>query len=456
MNAITPHRRTTGRSRVWLAAAIVACLATGCTVAVASPSPVDEPTHTAIASPTEPTAALATPSPTATLAPTVPASVGPAPAGPWTGIRWISAGAAFPQTPVPDVGSQSSVQVGVFGWSHGYAGFRTAISQTYSRAGPYETKWVTVATASADGLHWTPGKTLDEGDEAGPWVVVSGLVEGPAGLLAVGRYPAAVCGGPPTVGALWTSADGLAWTRVTPPADFASASVYTVDGGSTGYIATGMLRDGITPAVWVSADGRSWRRSTLPRPTSGAILVDGGTAFAGGYVISGAQRLDIGCAMSEVVPSLWWSAGGTSWAAADVPEALPVDYALVTVNRVSDHALMAIAQEWDAAGQPVGQPIWVTHDGRSWLLVKSPSGLLSPSLLTNGQRGVMVVHPPSGGPATIATVDDDLTVTVLSQSGDGPDAPDTSSAWVAALGPTGLVALTTDGLDLWLGVPSAS
>lgn len=458
MDAIAcDHRARTRRLRGLVVALASGCLVAGCSVAVASPTPTATPP-----SPT-PQSSLAqltpspTPSPTQTPTLTALSSVGPAPAGKWTGIRWISAGSVFPQTPVPDGGDQSSVQISVFGWSRGYVGFRTAITQTLSDAGLGSEKFVMVSTASPDGLHWTSGKALGAGEDTGSWVFMSAVVEGPAGLLAVGRNPAGTCGGPATVGAMWTSPDGLTWTRVQPPSDFAAASVYTVDAGSAGYIATGTLKDGVTPAVWVSADGRSWRRTTLPKPASGSILVDGATAFAGGYVISGAQRLDIGCGMSEFVPSLWWSSDGKSWTSGNLSGAMPAGDAWVTVNRISDHALMAIAQGWDATGLVSSQQIWFTGDGQTWKLVKSPSGLLNANVLTNGQRGLMAVHQTNGyGPPTVATVNDDLTVTILSQSGDGPVDSDTSNQWMSAFGPTGVVILSVDGLNLWLGVPTAS
>lgn len=58
---------------------------------------------------------------------------------------------------------------------------------------------------------------------------------------------------------------------------------------------------------------------------------------------------------------------------------------------------------------------------------------------------------------TVATVGDDLTVKTLSQSGDVPIySAALSPMWLAALGPTGVVILSSDGLDLWLGVPAAS
>ena len=186
-------------------------------------------------------------------------------------------------------------------------------------------------------------------------------------------------------------------------------------------------------------------------------MVDGATDFAGGYVLSGAQRIDLGCGESEFTPSLWWSADGKSWTRIKLTGASPASDAWVTVNRISDHSLTTIATEWNDATQLSSQLVWFTTDGRTWNLVKSPSNLLSPSVLTNGQRGLLVLTPANNdGPPTIAAVGDDLAVTTLSQSGDGPAPSASSVGWTSAFGPTGVVILGSDGLNLWLGVPTAS
>jgi hypothetical protein len=347
------------------------------------------------------------------------------------------------------------VTVSVYGWSRGYVGFRAAIDQSSSLS-------VTmVSTFSADGLHWTVGRPVGIAGLKSA-VDITQVVEGPSGLLAVGRYPGAACGGPSTIDALWTSTDGLTWSLVQPSADFASASVYRVDGGSTGFIASGILKDGTTQAVWLSGDGRSWSRVPLTSPAFGKFVLDGATSFAGGYVISGAVLKDSGCGQTWVTPSLWWSADGRSWTRSELAGAATANDAYITTTKVSDHALMAIANEWVEATQVSSQQVWVSSDGRTWKLVKSPSSMLGDGILTDGQRGLLVLEPPylnppgTDGPPTIATVGDDLTVTTLSQTGDVPMYSASSASWLAALGPTGVVILSSDGLDLWLGVPTAS
>jgi hypothetical protein len=290
-------------------------------------------------------------------------------------------------------------------------------------------------------------------------VDITQVVEGPSGLLAVGRYPGAACGGPSTIDALWTSTDGLTWSLVRPSADFASARVFWVDGGSNGFIASGILKDATTQAVWLSGDGRSWTTVPLKSPAFGKFVLDGATTFAGLYVISGAVLKDSGCGQTWETPSLWWSADGRSWTRNKLPGVATASDAYITTTKVSDNALMAVANEWDEATQVNSQQVWVSSDGNAWKLVASPSSMLGDGIMTDGRRGLVVAEPGPGsdGPPTVATVADDLSVKTLSQTGDvAVYSAALAPVWLATLGPTGVVILSLDGLDLWLGVPAAS
>ena len=440
------HHRQRAPSILRLAALLTAAsLLAGCArVAPTSPATAAPPSSasaSAAVQSTVPATATATSSPGET--PTTPAaaplpSVGTTPSGNWSVLRWISAGPVFPVTPDTSAAPRS-----VVGWSRGYVGFRSTIREGQA---------VPSSVFSPDGLRWVAGQPLDISGLSSE--VGVGAIEGPSGLLAMGGYPSGTCGGPSPIAALWTSTDGLAWSRAPMPS--ASANVYMIDGDSNGFIASGTLSDGTTPAVWLSGDGRSWRQIPLPGPNAGGIVVDGATTFAGGYVLSGAQRVDVGCGASEFVPSLWWSTDGRAWTRSQLAGAVPASNVQVITSRISDHALMAIAMEWNDAGLNT-QLVWVTADGGTWKLVKSPSSLLGYGVLTDGQRGLAISLPPDNqGPPTLATVGDDLSVTILSQTGDGPIASDSSPAWSFAFGPTGVLVYSLDGSNLWLGVPTAA
>ena len=447
MSPIASHNQEPGLGRIrgLVVGLAAASLFAGCSVAVASPSPtsgVRPSTSNSVS-----TIATEAPSTTPSSLPTI----GTAPAGQWTGIRWISAGPVFPQIPIAGTGKGSFVTVNLYGWSRGYVGFRNDIEQDSSMSS------LMVSTFSADGLHWTPGRPVEMAGLKSA-VDITQVVEGPSGLLAVGRYPGVACGGPATIDALWTSTDGLTWSLVQRSADFAAAGVYRVNGGSTGFIASGIEKDGTTQAVWLSRDGRSWTTVPLRSPAFGKFVLDGATNFAGGYVIAGAVLKDSGCGQAWVTPSLWWSMDGRSWTRSQLAGAATANDAYITTTKVSDHALMAVANEWDEATQVSSQQVWVSSDGHTWKRAASPSSMLGDGIMTDGQRGLIVAEPVTGadGPPTVATVGDDLAVRTLSQTGEVPIYSAAAPNWSTAIGPTGVVILSSDGLDLWLGVPAAS
>jgi hypothetical protein len=245
------------------------------------------------------------------------------------------------------------------------------------------------------------------------------------------------------------------------PADFVGATVMTVDGGSNGFVAAGVLKDGITQVIWLSADARTWRQVPLTTSTFGEFEVSGAVNSNGGYVVSGAVRNDQGCGETMVTPSLWWSTDGASWTRDSLPGAVPTSSAWMTVTKISNRTLMALSTEWNETTQVSSEHVWVSADGHLWRLIASPSKALTANILTNGDRGVSILDPavmdPTApeGPLAVATVTDDLGVTMLAQSGDGPAFGPTLSGWTSALGPTGIVVLSQDGTTLWLGVPTA-
>jgi hypothetical protein len=342
----------------------------------------------------------------------------------------------------------------VSGWSGGFIAF-SSFGSVSSDVGGGKVDETIGVSSSPDGFHWTAGKPLDIAG-VDYWLAVAKVVEGPAGLLAIGMPGRAVCGGPTSVTSLWTSTDGNSWIKVDFAAQFGTATVWTVDAGSTGDVATGDLSDGTTQVVWLSDDGRSWQRVPLPTATFGTVEVQGGTAFAGGYVLSGAVRGDEGCGgPNYVTPSLWWSADGKAWSRVKLSGATPGTDAWMSVTRISDHSLLAVQTSYDSTTQVNSTAGWVSTDGRTWSPTSAYAAELPGNLYSNGQRSMTLIAPPSEGSEmpVVATVDDDLTVTELSQSGDVPT--DLGNiGWAAALGPSGLLVVSLDGNNAWLGMPT--
>jgi len=372
--------------------------------------------------------------------PSAPPEIGLAPAGRWTSIRWIDAGPVFPQ--LRKAGSETS-EVNVYGWSGGFVAFGSDGGQGTDPARPA----TLVSTSSSDGLHWSAPSPIDVATFPDR-IDIAQIVEGPSGLLAVGRFPADTCGGPPVVAGLWHSTDGTTWRAVALPRNMVRGHVETLDGGSAGYIATGKQSDQKTAGLWLSQNGTSWRALANPKPSSGTFVVNDATSFAGGLVVAGAVLGEEGCGgPGSIHPAIWWSADGASWTRESLPDATT---ASLSVRRLNDNEVVAVSEVGDTPDA------WVSTDGKAWSKVAAPTieALFGP--LTDSRRSIAVVAPPDNqGPLTFQTIGDQLDVAALAQIGDGPVQTPDSSPTVEAVGPTGLLVVNVDGSRLWLGVPSS-
>lgn len=394
------------------------------------------------------------PTETPTAVPVALASVAPLPGGKWTSLHWT-------HVPTPQAFTKAKADFGghlrVFGWSRGYVAFDEA------RPADASTNTSEIYTfSSADGVHWQAGQVLRF---AAP-IYISGAVEGPAGLLAVGTYIPATCGGTPDVAVVWRSTDGITWRQV---AVF-SVDAENIDGGSAGYIATGNLSRDVN-AAWLSSDGATWKHVDLTASAfKGVQAIESGTAFSGGYVLAGATLGPpggCGGGSGALTASLWWSADGSTWSRDSLSGTTPGDQVSMGVCRISDHALLASESSSNSTTAVVVDSYWISTDGRTWSSASLPSMVNSypgTSVLTNGQRGLLV-YPPSlnygaDGQATgqvvasqIYAFEDDLSLVKLAQTGDGPDDAWANEGTTQALGPTGLVVVSSDGSSLWFGVP---
>jgi hypothetical protein len=93
---------------------------------------------------------------------------------------------------------------------------------------------------------------IDPGGAPGDTAAIQALAAGPAGIVAWGD----VCCTRQT-GAIWWSADGVAWQRTPLPAGFGQdAFVSRLAAGPDGFVAVGEA--GGRMAIWASRDGRAW------------------------------------------------------------------------------------------------------------------------------------------------------------------------------------------------------
>jgi hypothetical protein len=165
--------------------------------------------------------------------------------------------------------------------------------------------WVTT-----DGEHWTASSDPAlEGPAGGTGM--NSVVPWQTGFVAVGVNddPA----NNTTVGAVWTSNDGLAWQHVAiGDTALAGAHVLGVAAGPSSLVAVGTTDSETrgTGVSWVSRDGRSWTRSTSGLESGIPRAV---TPTDDGFIAVGLRSDDAGA-------MVWRSSDGATWTSvADQP-----------------------------------------------------------------------------------------------------------------------------------------
>jgi hypothetical protein len=332
----------------------------------------------------------------------------------------------------------------VVGWSRGYLAFDA--TTTDKDDGSWTT--TTKTSRSSDGVHWQSGGSFVV--NGGPtttthgWSGVAAVVEGPAGLLAITSLGAA-CGWPnggeyPVA----MSRDGITWFPVA--ADFGNG-MKQIDGGPGGYIAAG------TDGVFTSIDGLAWVKVDLSgEEFHGLDGIDGGAAFAGGYVISGETlgpaSEDCATGPTLLTPSLWWSADGRTWTRDKVPSPVTWSGAVMQAWRLNDHTLISNEAYLSDTGVAY-LASWISHDGRAWVPIKVP-WKTNASLSTVGPQVVMFSNEDEKTSCLPAyAVGDDLSLTKLAQIGVVPSCP---AIRYMVSGPAGLITVDESGAT-FVGVP---
>ena len=423
----TSRRPITHRVTGLTFAALLVTALFACTAAPGSPSP-EVPT-----SPPRTASATVAPSPSPSTTPTaVPASAEP------TGLRWVEGGmAGVSATTDPTIAQE----LFVLGWSRGYLGF----TSTYTKA--KATMQSLLVTSSSDGLHWQGAGRLDlGGDDAG--VIVTQVVEGPAGLLATGEPPG--CSIHKAAVRMWRSADGTTWTPIDLEGVFGADSLPSVSGGSAGYIV--LAASGSERAVWTSSDGASWRKRAVPL---GGFNPQSVASFGGGFLLAGTTDVappDCGGTTGDAVAhrkgSAWSSLAGSPWASADLPNVLDGTETTMSVNRLNDETVLAEEVATTKAAPNGVVRDWTSSDGLTWRQNDALTRSLG-YLLTDGTRTVFVGSTDQGG-LVIRVLTHDLRAAILGADTAGPTIRGVGEA---ALGPAGIVVADAPGATSWLGVP---
>jgi hypothetical protein len=245
---------------------------------------------------------------------------------------------------------------------------------------------------SADGLEWS--RVIDpDGLAAEGWQTLSAVVAGGPGLVAVGTSAPGVH---KDDAAVWTSIDGLDWIRVPDEAGvFTGAGDYQmvdVVVGGPGVVTVGSVSslDGGIAAVWTSPDGVAWSRVAHDDEVFG----DDGWQYMTSVTVAAAPFSPVGADNSgdDVDAAVWTSQDGLVWS-----RVVDTDGALAGSG---DQAMVSVAPGgpgFVAVGR--GKPesdfdsvVWLSPDGASWTRIDTGDVFGGP-----GDQAVAQVSEVGGG-----------------------------------------------------------
>jgi len=378
MERVVANSRSSLMLVVWL-------LVAGCSSAMPSPSPT--PLVADASSVSSNPAATPTPAPTSTPSPTPAASATPIPTPVPTPRPVAAAWKEVPkQTSVRDVQMLDVVWTGTrfaaVGWGafmdstdgvtwhrHGTAvGEGGSVRMAAGRAGVV-TVGGSSSWTSSDGLSWTAHpKAFPSSGARGGSVVVTDVVADGKGWLAVGRQdPPCMtgCRTDPTRAWVWTSTDGIHWTRVADQPAFKGGGMDAVAADDAGFVAAGNASGHV--AIWTSPDGLTWTRvpddamfhgkTTSTSAATGVAVRDGATVVVGMTVESDPPRA-----------RAWWSVDRKTWSQATVDKA--VGGQIFDVASTIDGFLAT----GPSGGASCLGGIWASSDGHAWRCVASAVG----------------------------------------------------------------------------------
>jgi hypothetical protein len=281
-------------------------------------------------------------------------------------------------------------------WERVATGFRSARLEAVVAGGPGLIAGGSIITGrrldgaiwtSADGRAWRRVTTASGFQDAG---IGNLAAKDDGAVLAVGATCAleSECGGT----RIWTSSDGSTWTaaRTNLPQN---ASMSGAVAGGPGWLGAGSVGD-LTqsrPVVWSSADGISWTAARGFENAGGYLL--GITPTSTGFVAHGTAIRG-----ESMTAAVWVSDDGLTWER--VPQASAPGGTEVTVAAAIGDLVVAFSRSLPAGG---GSRAWTSTDGRSW-----QESRIGNAFRVQGIRDVYVATVVEAGPGLIAFGDADL------------------------------------------------
>jgi hypothetical protein len=241
-----------------------------------------------------------------------------------------------------------------------------------------------LVAVGTDGTHYESEGHLGEFGDAAVWTSVDGItwsrvphdetVFGGAAMnsVTVGGPGLVAVGGTNSGAAVWTSVDGLTWSRV--PHDETvfggDADMNSVTVGGPGLVAVGPEFLEGAAAVWTSADGLAWSRVPEDEEVFGGASIRDVTAGGPGLVAVGSAWLE---EEDRGVAAVWTSVDGLTWSRVPHDEAMfgaDADQWMAAVA-VGGPGLVAVGKFRNEDLYDQGAAVWTSVDGLTWSRVPS-------------------------------------------------------------------------------------
>lgn len=248
---------------------------------------------------------------------------------------------------------------------------------------------------SDSGLDWSRISS-PEGLHADGLQTLNAVAIGGPGIVAVGT---SAPGNHKDDAAVWTSTDGHDWLRVrddsgvfTGPGDHQMLDVAATESGLVAVGLVGSL-DSIDAAVWTSHDGLTWSRT----PHNDEAFGGDGIQFMSGIAVGSFGVVAVGGDDSggDLDAAAWLSPDGIEWTRVLQDDALggPGDQAIANIT-VGGPGLVAVGRE--KTGTDFDAAAWTSPDGVEWTRVPDNGALGGPgdqviSQIATTQQGLLAV-----------------------------------------------------------------
>jgi len=257
---------------------------------------------------------------------------------------------------------------------------------------------------SADGISWSrvPHDEAVFGHQDGGVIKMKSVTNAGSLLVAVGDQN--LCCSYNVAAAVWTSPDGISWSRVPhDPAVFDRAGMNSVTAGGPGLVAVGfefLDEERVIAVVWASPDGIAWSRVLHDEAVFGGATMESVTTGGPGLVaVGGSHPHD-----DPRVAAVWTSADGVTWARVPNDEAV-FDRAGMNSVTVGGPGLVAVG--WADEGENTVAAVWTSADGVIWSRVRHDEAVFGGATMesvTAGGPGLVAVGSADEGEDTAAAV----------------------------------------------------